>query len=316
MSGPVSRAFAAAVAATVTASVASAGGRLLFRSGFERDTRLVKETSGWIDIVGTDRSVAPPNDWTKAFRRGGLGSFRFQYAGGDTSQRKVTIERDPNGSPNRVLRYWMRQVNVSPNASWGGKGRIQANIAGNSSLRDFTYRVRMYFHEDWKHLRDWNGRMGWFILAEFWNNANWTREGHPFRIHVTIANDANSGSSLRFGVGAQIDDRGWKNVWHKRNGSYAIPLKQWLTAEIHLKEGKGRGGRFYLAVTGADGKKSVIFDVRDTTHHPDDRKPDGFRQFNPLKMYTHNRNVKRVRDKGGALQIYWDDFELWTGRAP
>ena len=62
-------------------------------------------------------------------------------------------------------------------------------------------------------------------------------------------------------------------------------------------------GRFYLAVVTEDKAKHVIFDVRNTTHHPDDPAPDGFVQFNPLKMYTHRKNVDRVRQCGGALKI-------------
>jgi hypothetical protein len=158
--------------------------------------------------------------------------------------------------------------------------------------------------------------MGWFILAEFWNNANWTREGHPFRIHVTIGNDSGSEKGLFFGVGGQIEDKGWKNIWHERNTAFTIPLDQWLTAEIYLKEGKADNGRFYFAITRPDGRKTVLFDVRNTTCHPDDPNPDGFRQFNPMKLYTHNKNIHRVREQSGALVIYWDDFELWTGREP
>lgn len=291
-------------------------GTLLFRSGFEPDTCLEGESSGWIDIRGIDRTAPPPNDWENDFRKGSLGSFRFQYAGGDVSQRRVSLESDPNNSSNRVLRYWMRHVNVRPNASYGGKGRIQACIAGNKNLKNFYYRVRIFFHSDWQHLRDWDEEMGWFILSEFWNNANWTNEGYPFRIHVTVSNDAESDNALRFGVGAETYRDGWRRLWHKDNVEFEIPLEQWLTAEVYLQEGLGRDGRFYLAMTTEDDKKHVIFDVRDTTHHPNDPHPDGFTQFNPMKMYTHNKNIHRVRECGGALCIDWDDFELWVDRKP
>jgi hypothetical protein len=293
-----------------------ASGGLLFRSGFESNIRLANESSGWVDIFGVDRSVNPPNDWNKDFGQDPLGTFRFQYAGGDTSQRQVSIEPDPTDSSNRVLRYWMKHVNVKPSASYGGKGRIQANVAGNKNLKNFYYRVRIYFHSDWQYLRNWEDKMGWFILAEFWNNANWTREGHPFRIHITIGNDPESDTGLHFGVGAQVNDGRWKEVWRESNGLFSIPLEQWLTAEVYLREGKNEHGRFYFAITRQDDTKTIIADVHDTTCHPDDPAPDGFTQFNPMKLYTHNKNVHRVCSQGGALQIYWDDFELWTDRMP
>ena len=217
---------------------------------------------------------------------------------------------------NQVLRYWMRHVNVKPNAAYGGKGRIQACVAGNRNLKIFYYRVRVYFHSDWQHLRDWDEQMGWFILSEFWNNANWTKEGHPFRIHITVSNETGANPALRFGVGAETFHHGWKRLWHAGNTDYAIPLEQWLTMEVHLKEGRDQKGHFCLTVTTENNTKHVIFDVRDTTHHPDDPAPDGFVQFNPMKMYTHRKNVDRVRQCGGALQIDWDDFELWTDQQP
>jgi len=306
---------AVAVAGFLAGTVPSFG-KLLFRSGFESNTHLVNESAGWVDITGVDHSVNPPNDWVRDFSRRPLGTFRFQYAGGYSSQRQVTIEPDPTDRSNHVLRYWMRQVNVKPNASYGGKGRIQANVAGNSNLKNFYYRVRLYFHSDWQYLENWQDEMGWFILAEFWNNANWTREGHPFRIHITINNHLGSEKGLHFGVGAQTNDGKWKNVWHQSNKSFSIPLEEWLNAEVYLKEGKNENGRFYFAIKRQNGTKTVIFDAHDTTCHPDDPAPDGFTQFNPMKLYTHNKNIHRVRSQDGALQIYWDDFKLWTNKMP
>lgn len=298
--------------------VAHSAGKLLFHSGFEANTELIKESRGWIDITGADASVSPPNNWLEDFGRRPLGRFRFQYAGGDVLQRRVTIERDPTDPANRVLRYWMKHVNVDPHKSYGGKGRIQANVAGNTDLRDFYYSVRLYFHADWKHLQDWQERMGWFILAEFWNNGDWTGQGYPFRIHLTISNDPDRNRPLRFGVGGQVKEKGkgWQTIWHRDAERFALPIAEWMTAEVYLKEGKGRTGRFYFAITRRDGSKTVLFDVRNTTHHPDDPNPDGYTRFNPMKMYTHNRNIHRVRSQGGALQILWDDFELWTNRHP
>ena len=292
-------------------------GTLLFQSGFEPSTQLYDQSSSWVDIRGTDRSSDISNVWGEQFGGEKLGSFRIQYGGGEPNYRLASITSDEEYPGNHFLRFWMKEVNQDRGASYGGKGRIQATIAGNRQLKNFYYRVRMRFSSDWQHLRDWDQPMGWLILSEFWNNANWTKEGHPFRIHLAMSKVEGKSKSLRFSVGAQLDEnRRWKQLWHETANGFDIPLEKWISVECFLKEGNENHGQYFLAVTPDGGSRQVLFDIRNLTHHPEDSEPDGFSQFQPLKLYTHRINVDRVREKSGALQIDWDDFEIWTDREP
>jgi hypothetical protein len=288
---------------------------LHFRSGFEAQTHITGESASSVDIQGVDGSVAPPNDWVGDLEADPIGTFTVQYQGGDTTQRYARVIDDPTAPGNRVLQYWLKHVNVDPGASYGGKGRIQANLYRNTGLREVYYAFRMYLPSDWNHLRSWTEPMGWLIIAEFWNNAAWYEE-YGFRIHITIGKDAGSGSPLRFGVGGQRDEQGkWQGIWH-HGSSFSIPTEEWLSCEVYFKEGDAATGRFHFAVTRESGGRTVIFDVRDVTHHPDDPSPDGLTDFNPLKLYSQKDNIDRVRDQGAVLQVYWDDFELWLNREP
>ncbi len=65
-----------------------------------------------------------------------------------------------------------------------------------------------------------------------------------------------------------------------------------------------------MAATVEGGKRTVIFDIRDYTQHPEDPNPDGLSKFNPIKLYTSSELPEHVRSQGGALQVLWDDLQL------
>lgn len=45
-----------------------------------------------------------------------------------------------------------------------------------------------------------------------------------------------------------------------------------------------------------------------------DPAPNGFTGYNPMKLYTSKELVSYVKSQGKTLQIYWDDFKLWTNK--
>lgn len=301
--------------------------RLLFRSGFEADSRIINQGPGYAELVGEDHSVGPPHNWTKDLKSAPLGGFKIQYQGGEASQRLASLEPDPARPANHALRFWVKHVNVEPNASWGGKARIQANIYENEpELREFTYRFRVIFPQDWGKLADSPKPMGWCILAEFWNDGDWLPTNFPFRFHLTL-NKSEQGlffgahSDGQRGPRVNVNKKGKAKGtpftgWEVKNEAFTIPLGEWMTGEIYVKEGKGEHGRFIFTITRADGGKTVIFDVHNSTCHPDDPAPNGFNHINPMKLYSSRDNVDIIREAGGVMQVYWDDFELWSGQRP
>ena len=66
-----------------------------------------------------------------------------------------------------------------------------------------------------------------------------------------------------------------------------IPFGEWLNSEIHFKEVSKKTGRFYWALIGEDGTRTVVFDVHDATRHPDDPSPGGMEILSPFKLYKN-----------------------------
>ncbi len=104
-------------------------GTLIFQSGFEPDSKVVRAGSE-ADITGVDRSFSDHNDWVKDFdNHPDIGNFSLQYQGGDSTMRFAKIIPEPGNPSNHVLHFWLNEPNVE-----GSKGRIQGNIYANESL--------------------------------------------------------------------------------------------------------------------------------------------------------------------------------------
>ena len=298
---------------------------LIFQSGFESSSSGIPQ-SAHTKIVGKDNSVNQPNDWVADLDdHPNIGNFRFSYGGGDVSGRYIRIIPDPTSSGNQVLHYWLKHPNVQnpPGSFFKKRGRLQANIYRRAkhkkpytNLMEMYQKCRMYIHPDFDILKDYTGRITWLTIAELWNNATgWTGESYPFRIAINITKESGTGKDFHFNVTGEDHIDLKKVFWSKSNTDFVVPTGEWLTSEIYFKEGDESSGRFYFALQRENGNKTVIVDIYNRTCHPDDPSPDGLAHWDPLKLYTSDINVDFVRNNGGVLQIYWDDFSLWKGDA-
>jgi len=281
---------------------------LIFHSGFEPN--VIDTTNGVLsDILGIDNSVNPPNDWVNDLEsHPNIGDFGIQYQGGDDTMRWARIISDPTDSTNNTLSYWLKHPNVG-----GTKGRVQANLYDNNNLHELYQKVRLYLPNDWNIIKNAPSTIEWLTIMEFWNNLPFIDPVHPFRITLDIQKLDAFSPNLSFGLKGQImpNPPPWPVIWEKNDTTFSIPVEQWLTLEIYFKEGDANNGRFILAVTPDGGTRQVIFDVTNYTHHPNDNSPDGLTRYNPMKLYTSDVVIDYVRNNGGVLQVYWDDFEIW-----
>ncbi len=297
-----------------TAATVTNAQQLIFRSGFESGS-VGSPSNAHTDITGTDNSVAAPNNWvTDLEGHPKIGSYKIYYqSSGTASDRYARIDTDPVNSANKVLKYYLK----TPDAS---VGRIQSDLYGNTNLTEVYYKFRMYFHPDMQKLESYPGTVNWLTIAEFWNEKDWENDPFPFRITLGLRKESGTGKVLHFKVQGEEKTGGsngsWgPDTWENTNTGFTIPYSKWMTCEIHWKEGNAANGKFYFSVTPEGGSKSVIFDITNYTYHPDTNQPlDGLEEFSPFKLYTDPRFVNHVDDQGDAMQIYWDDFELWTGR--
>ncbi len=266
--------------------------------------------TNYADIYGTDNTTG--YNWVADFDNSpDIGNFRIYYEVGDTLKAKASIVLDPLNINNQVLKFKIDSANIPNNEN--PKGRIQAAINGNTNLKEFSFKVKLYLHPDIDTLRYYNDDFNWLTLMEFWNNSS--NQPFPFRITLNIQKpDSLVGSPLYFGAHGQTKITGglWNDVWAEIDTSYIVPTGEWLTFETYFHEGDSFNGRYKVVVTDSLNNSHTLFDITDFTHHPDDPNPDGVTNFNPMKLYTSGVLIDGMRQNNAELSVFWDNFEIWT----
>ena len=295
---------------------------LVFQSGFEPDSHVIpfKRDKGNLtpgfdcdDIVGADHNFTEKNDFVKDLDQApNGGQFLLEYTGGDESKRFARIIPEPGNPDNHVLYFWLGDSWLASENQV--KARIQANIYNIANpYKEFYQRVRVFLHEDFNALRQYPYPINWLTISEFWNNEWWVKgEQNGFRITLGIGKPTAAESDLNFIL--EGEDAGQIKVWEAKNPAVKVPVGQWFTLEYYFREGNKVTGRFTVAITPDGGKKQTVFDVTDYTHNSYDLAPNGLSGYNPMKLYTSREVVGFMKDQGKALQIYWDDFELWINK--
>lgn len=268
---------------------------------------------------GADTDSDLPNNWEpllagSADRAGGY--FEIQYQGGDTTQRYARLSPDPENVDNQTLQFWLHDENLNAgNDDYRDmRGRIQANFYENFNLDTYYQSVRVRFGADFAALMDHAGTFDWLTIFEAWNGANWVAdEAFPYHVAVNLTKPVGAaGSRLHFKAHGRsyVQGVGFNEIWSDSNEDFAVPLEQWMTLELYMREGDDQTGRFYMTVTPEDGEKMVLFDIVDYTQHPDDPAPAGFDYINPVKLYTLEPVLDIVNATGGSMDVHWDDLEF------
>lgn len=294
------------------------GSAVRFATGFEGTSEVRSSVNGTHGIF--EGAAGPQPCSVHGLPISGSSSARFgraivEFEGGSGDERGAEVVDAPDERASRALRFWLAKPNVLGVGGRPVKGRVQMDVYGNKGVRELAMSVRMYLHPDFNIVRSFPGTIDWLTISEWWNNASWTGEKFPFRISVNIVKEAPGPNGLMFfQVQAQKLDgvrSQWESpVWSEINRTFAIPVGRWVTLEYGFVEGSADSGRFVLAATISGGGRTVIFDVNNYTHHPDDLRPAGLSHFNPMKLYTSSRLIEFVRAFGGTMEIMWDDFEL------
>ena len=288
-----------------------------FASSFDGDEALIQSANGnAAAFTGTNKHVACKESGLLAPPQGfRMGRPAIQYGGGHLGERRAQIVEDSSISRGRVLQFLLQHANERGEDNLPLKGRVQMNMYGNQGVRRVRMSVRMYLHADFNRALSYPRKMEWLTISEWWNNAGWTKETYPFRIAVNVFKDSSVASAqLFFKVHAQTlrpDTQRWEHtVWESVNRKFSVPIDKWITLEYGFDEGDQKTGRFFMAATPDGAARTVIFDIRGYTHHPEDPEPDGLAHWNPIKLYTSRQLIDYVRTQGGALQILWDDLKF------
>jgi hypothetical protein len=289
---------------------------LLFQTGFEQTTLTNGEYENAV-FAGADPSLVIPNDWEGLQAHPKIGFVEIGYESGDDLQRKASITDDPDSLGNAVLQYRLVEPHIREGAK--RKGRVQMSLHDNNCISEIYQTVRLKLHPDMAYFEQWSERIYWLTLFEFWNNGAWTKEKNTFRVSVNLFKDAGVGEPLHFRAKSDYQNCrtcAWKEVWGETATAFSLLYGEWMEIELYLKEGDAGDGRFYMAATPAHGNKTVLFDIHNTTQHPDEDCPDGFTHFEPMKMYTSEENIDYMKDGSKEFSIFWDDWRLYLNKQP
>ncbi len=292
-----------------------AKGDLIFQSGFEPDCQVISFGEVNNKIVGKDRSLSAKNDWVWDLDSANrYQNIYVNYTGGDSTRRFARIIPEPGNPANHVLWYWLGDSWLASENQ--EKARVQLEFYKiKPGLTEFYQTVRMFLHEDFNTLKSYPDKIKWLTISEFWNNEWWEKaEKYGFRVTLGIGKPVAEKTDLNFILNAE--NAGQKEVWRGDNPTVKVPVAQWFVMEYYFKEGDKDHGRFWMAITPEGGAREVVFDITNYTHNTSDPAPNGLSGYNPLKMYTSKDVVAYMKDKGKALQIYWDDFKLWKNKRP
>lgn len=299
-------------------SPCSDGSTVRFVTGFEWTSEVQIDRSGKRGVFAGAAGPQPCS--VRGAVTNGPSDMRFgravvEFEAGSDVERGAEVVDVPGERGNHALRFWLAKPNVLGTGGRPAKGRVQMDVYGNEGIRELAMSVRMYLHPDFNIVRSFPGTIDWLTISEWWNNASWTGEKFPFRITVNLVKEAPGPNGVMlFQVHAQTLDTGrnrWEYpVWSQINRTFAVPVGRWVTLDYGFVEGNADSGRFFLAATVNGGRRTVIFDIKGYTHHPEDLQPEGLSHFNPVKLYTSSRLIEFVRESGGSMEIMWDDFEL------
>jgi hypothetical protein len=215
-----------------------------------------------------------------------------------------------------VLQFWLNEPYLASENQ--EKARVQVDFYGiGGGYKEFYQSVRVFLTEDFEVLKNYPRSIGWLTISEFWNNEWWVK-GEPYGFRITLGIGKESAESKELHFILEAENPGQKLVWeadHKKS-KVEVPIGKWFTMDYYFKEGNQETGRFYLAITPDGGKKQVVYDVTNFTHMTKDPAPNGLTGYNPMKLYTSKEIISYVKSQGKTLQIYWDDFKLWTNKRP
>jgi len=268
----------------------------VFTSGFEHHVSIIDVNDKYGDIIGSDGL-----DWESDLEdNGSFGNFRIFYEGGNASQRSASII-EYGGE--HVLEFRLAEANVND----GEKGRVSTSLTDNVNLTDFTYSVEVNLTDAFDLISPAEGRLTWMTIAEFWNDKAQTE--HAFRITLAIHKEEEAANTpLTWALHGQTQNTTslqWDDVWTETSDE-SVPIHSWFTLQVVMVEGDGEHGQVLV-------KKddTILFDVHDWTHHPEDATPGGFDNLNLMKLYTSGDVLSQLPE-GRAFVILWDDFFLST----
>lgn len=267
---------------------------LLFHTGFGGSS--ISEKNATADnISGTDTGFAEKSTWESIVDGRWITNAFINYEAGDRSQRRATIEEDPMGGSNQILKFKIAEPHIVEGDH--RKGRVSA-VLETRELYEIRQSVRLYLHPDMANLESWDKKVDWLTLFEFWCTGN-------YRITISLHKEESVGEKLRFKASC-----GHKNLfgtfteeWSEKNPSYEVLFGKWMTIDLAIKLGDPSSGNISMMASDDAHQDIPLFDCTRAFGNS-----QGFTIISPMKLYTSDRLIDFMKSNGWNLELCWDDW--------
>ena len=300
----------------------------LLKSGFGNGTTVtISNPSGSQSGQISGGDISPYNWQTSIASQSPVTYFdaaKLNYEQGDLTKRGADIQNDPVlGASNKVLRYYLTQYNVTLSTG-EKKGRVSYDLTNSNhpstKVKEYSQKVRIFLSNSFSLLA--NSTLPapgqWLTLFEFGDDVqNNLALSTASRISVNVVRKTDytvGDSKLYWEAQFQEHNPNWADAsWgRKRNTTIAIPIGQWFTVELYIKQGIGSNGRFTMIMNG-----NTVFDQTGTNvsslFASQGTQPDGQEGWNPMKMYCAKTVIDLFQNASGGAQtmtMFWDDIDI------
>jgi hypothetical protein len=282
----------------------------LFYTEFN-NTLLIDAPYSKVEITDSSSSTDTITSWTEFTNHPNIGTVQLSYEDGNTNQRFAQITQDSEDINNNIIQFTIKEPHI--NEGTLKKGRVQCNINENNCITELSEKISFKLHKDLEYLLEWDKKVDWFTILEFWNNADWTKEKYPFRITINLFKEENS-HEFMFHIKGEYKKNckicKWHKQWEELNTEFIIPIDTWVNLELYLKEGDNNNGKIQLRASTQESEIQNIFNITNYTQHPKEKCADGFTHMQPFKLYTGEEIINYMKDAQKELTIYWDNFEF------
>jgi hypothetical protein len=271
-------------------------GVLLFKSGFEPDTHVVRDKMKGIDYSG------PPgaNSWDR------LSDYLPWVLVGDGyfEGGSMEISADPFDPANHVLHlHTFEDVNGYARSQWSLEQVHNWYLEGGPNLfKQQFYRFRMLIPRRIATLYPDHEKSRWYMI---WESHTWKFENTRHGIYIGKAAYSDEWHFLC--VQRYPGSRGRILYENEIYQNVLVPIGEWFTFEIFFKYHE-TDGEFYASIKRDGQPKQAIADFKGRTKF-------GTKLHDQMmfKLYHDGDYIKRTSALGlDGIHQYYDDFEIWS----
>lgn len=271
---------------------------LVFRSGFESGSVAILKRGRAADIRGQDKSVKSPNRWENDLQASGR-KFWINYVDHDKGGPNPNIlgskiTADPEGGANKVFYTWQKDAERQDE---GPFSRVQGEF-NRLNWKEFYYKVRFRLGRDIALVNDSKNKPYSLSMVEFFTGS----PRHHKLVRIILHKWAGSAPLMWRSEIQNFSDTG--HTFFKSSGIQP-KYNQWQTLEFYVKSGDANTGKYWVRLNGSQ----VLFNK--TVETTDSAATQHIQKSSILKSYG-GPLVKEVKRKGGQVDIWFDDIEIWN----